>query len=77
MFIINQNRLVAPLDHTKYVTYSSLLFFIPCVYAFIKKQYLLSVSLFFAGLLSVNYWRDPTYSWRRIADYISDMKIEF
>ena len=73
---INHDQFVAPLDHAKYVTCSSLLFFIPCIYAFIKEQYLLSASLFFAGLLSANYWRHPTYSSRRIADHIS-AKVSF
>jgi hypothetical protein len=71
MFTINHNQLVTPLDHAKYITCSSLLFFLPSFYAFIKTQYLLSASLFAAGLMSINYWRYPTYSWRRIADHIS------
>ena len=71
MFTINPKQLVAPLDHAKYITGSSLLFFIPSIYAFIKEQYLLSASLFAAGLMSVNYWRHPTYSYRRIADHIA------
>jgi hypothetical protein len=69
MFIIN-NQFVAPLDHTKYITYSSLLFFCPSFYAFIKKEYLLSIALFAASLASINHWRHPTYSWRRIVDHI-------
>ena len=76
MFIIDDNQFVAPLDHAKYVTCSSFLFFIPAIYAFIKKQYLLSVSLFAAGIMSVYHWRYPIYSYRRIADNIA-AKIAF
>ena len=71
MFTINHNQLVSPLDHAKNVTCSSLLFFIPSLYAFIKGENLMSVSIFLAGLMSANYWRYPTYSWRRVADHIS------
>jgi len=71
MFTINHNQFVAPLDHAKYITGSSFLFFIPSIYAFIKKEYLISGSLFAAGLMSINHWRYPTYSWRRIADHIA------
>ena len=68
---INHDQFVAPLDHAKYITVSSFLFFIPSIYAFIKEEYLISGSLFAAGLMSINHWRHPTYSWRRIADHIA------
>ena len=71
MFEINHNQLVAPLDHAKYIILSSLLFFCPSFYGFLKEQYLLSASLFIAGIMSINHWRHPTYSWRRIADHAS------
>jgi hypothetical protein len=71
MFIIDHNQLVSPLYHTKYIICSSLLFLGPSIYAFQKEQYLMTISLFVAAIMSINHWRYPTYSWRRIADHIS------
>lgn len=71
MFDIDENRLVAPLEHTKYLTYSSFLFFGPSIFALQKEHYVISGSLFVAGINSANHWRNPTYSWRRIADHIA------
>jgi len=70
MFVIDYTP-VAPLEHAKYITCSSLLFFYPSVYAFTKEQYIMSGALFVAGTVSVNHWRNPTYSWRRIADHFT------
>ena len=71
MFEINPDQLVAPLEHAKYIIYSSFLFFVPSIYAFQKEQHILSSSLFIAGIMSINHWMHPTYSWRRIADHVS------
>ena len=71
MFTINDNQLIAPLEHTKYITCSSFLFFCSSFYAFQKEAYLLSGSVFVSGLMSINHWRQPTYSWRRIMDHFS------
>ena len=71
MFDIDENQLVAPLVHAKYITYSSLLFFCPSFYAFTKDQFVMSGALFVAGSVSVNHWQNPTYSWRRIADHFT------
>jgi hypothetical protein len=71
MFDIDENQLVAPLDHAKYIKYSSCLFFCPSFYAFQKNQTAMSVALFVAGTVSVNHWQNPTYSWRRIADHFT------
>lgn len=38
--------------------------------------YVISCALFFAAIMSINHWINPTYSWRRIADHIS-AKIAF
>jgi hypothetical protein len=69
--IIDHSRLVAPLEQSNYIIYSSFLFFIPSFYAFKNDQKFISTSLLIASLASINYWRDPTYSWRRIIDHIS------
>lgn len=74
--IIDHTQLVAPADHTNYITISSFLFLVPSIYAFKKDQYAISGALFFAAIMSANHWINPTYSWRRIADHIS-AKIAF
>lgn len=74
--MFNNNQLVAPLEHAKYITCSSFLFLIPSFYAFNKDQHIMSIVLFFASIMSINHWRHPIYSWRRIADHIS-AKIAF
>jgi len=71
MFTIDHNQLVSPSDHSKYIICSSFIFFLPSIYAFQKEQYLSSTALFVAALMSINHWRYPTYSYRRIADHIS------
>jgi hypothetical protein len=71
MFVIDHNQLIAPLKETKYIIISSFLFFCPSLYAFQKEAYLLSGSLFIAATMSINHWRHPTYSWRRITDHIA------
>jgi len=77
MFILNDiidydhNRIVAPLEHSKYIIRSSFLFFCPSIYAYKKEQYMISGALFIAAIMSINHWRYPIYAWRRIADHIT------
>jgi hypothetical protein len=40
----------------------------PSTYGYKNEQYFMSTTLMLASIFSVNYWRRPTYSWRRIAD---------
>jgi hypothetical protein len=43
---------------------------ISAIYGFYKDLYFLSCVLFFTSLISINFWRNATYSWGRIADRI-------
>lgn len=74
--IMDHNQLVAPLEHSKYITMSSLMFLIPSFHAFKRDKHVMSIVLFLAAVMSINHWRHPTYSWRRIADHVS-AKIAF
>ena len=65
---INNNFMtiyIAKWKHAKWLVLSSLLFTIPSFYAYHNKLYFYSTLLFFISLISVNYWRKATYSWRR------------
>lgn len=67
---IEEDRYVAPWTQTKWVSLSSLLFIFPCIYGVINKQYFLSAILFMLSVISVIFWVDATYSWRRLLDRI-------
>lgn len=56
--------------HNKCLVYSSCLFIIPSIYAYYTDHYFYSVLLFSTSAISVNYWRDATYGWRRNLDLI-------
>ena len=56
--------------HSKWLVLSSFFFIIPATYAFINNLYSYSVLLFSTSLISANYWRKATYSWRRDMDLI-------
>ena len=47
---------------------SSGVFLIPATYAYIHKLYSFFILLFFTSVISANYWRKATYSWRRTID---------
>ena len=68
---IDHNKYVAPYEETRWIMMSSLFFLVPSTYGYKNEQYFMSTTLMLASLFSVNYWRHPTYSWRRIADRIS------
>lgn len=55
-------------SYSKYIVGTSLLFQIPSYYAYLNHQYYISMSLFITSLLSINFWRDCKYSWRRTMD---------
>ena len=55
-------------EHTKLICWSSCLFFICSLFSFYKQQYLDGCLLLFGFMISINYWRKPTYSWRRTFD---------
>ena len=49
---------------------SSFLFMLPAVYAFTIAMYSWTILLTITTLISANYWRNATYSWRRLADHV-------
>jgi len=55
---------------SKWLVLSSLFFTIPSVYAFAHKMYLFSILLAMTSIVSANYWRKATYSWRRNMDLV-------
>lgn len=59
---------IAPFKDTKWLCISSLFFTFPSYYAYINNLYLHSLLLLTATLISVNFWRKATYSWRRNID---------
>jgi hypothetical protein len=61
---------IAKWNHTKWLVVSSFLFTIPAIYAYFYKLYPYSVLLCVTSLISANYWRKATYSWRRNMDLI-------
>ena len=67
---IDNNRVVAEWKETKYIVVSSSFFMIPAVYGFYNNLYVLPLILFITSLVSMNFWRDAKYSWRRIIDRI-------
>lgn len=73
---IDPNRYTAPYKQTRWVVGSSLLFLVPSVYSYKNNQLFLSSLLGLTSAISVNYWRNATYSWRRIMDRIFS-KISF
>lgn len=73
---IDHNRIVAEWKETKYIVGSSCLFIIPAIYGYYHNLSVLSFALFVTSLISMNYWRDARYSYRRIADRTSS-KIVF
>ena len=67
---INHEKYVASLDETKWLILSSLLFIIPAIYSYYNNLYIYTIILILTTIISVNFWRDATYSWRRISDRI-------
>ena len=54
---------------SKLLTASSLLFTIPGIYSYIHYNMIYSPLLVLStSLVSVNYWRNPLYDWRRQLD---------
>ena len=68
MISTNNEKYIADWVHTKWLVLSSFFFTVPGMYAYINKLHSYSVLLFFTSLISANYWRKATYSWRRNMD---------
>ena len=67
---IDHQKYVAPYEQSKWITLTSMFFLIPGIYGFQNEQYVMSFTLLLTSVISVNFWRHATYSWRRIADRI-------
>ena len=57
-------------EYTRWLVASSCFFMVPSVYAYYNQLYFNSYVLLLTSLISANYWRNATYSWRRTADLI-------
>ena len=66
----NEEIYVAYWDQSKWLVLSSFFFTIPAKYAYSNNLHLYSIILFFTSVISANYWRKATYSWRRNMDLI-------
>lgn len=63
-------------EHSKWLVLSSFFFIIPATYAYANQLYFYCVLLGFTSLISANYWRKATYSWRRNLDLVAS-KVSF
>lgn len=53
---------------SRWIVLTSFSFMVPSIFAFFHKFYFYSVLLMMTTLISANYWRKATYSWRRNMD---------
>ena len=60
--------LITEWSYSKYIVASSLLFQIPAYYAYHNHIYSYAIGSFITSVLSMNYWRHATPSWRRNMD---------
>jgi len=67
---------LASWEHTKWLVLSSSFFLFPSMFAFYHHLYFHSFLLCSTSIISANYWRKPTYSWRRTMDLLFS-KISF
>ena len=65
---IDHNKYVTNWKQSKWLVLSSTFFLFPCAYGFIQNLYILPIVLLFTSLISMNYWRHATYSYRRLID---------
>lgn len=55
---------------TKWLVLSSLFFMFPAIYAYMNKLYSYFIIVTLTSLISANFWRKATYSWRRNLDLV-------
>jgi hypothetical protein len=65
---MNNEHYIALWKHSKWLVLSSFFFMIPSIYAFYYQLYYYSILLLFTSIISANYWKKATYSWRRNLD---------
>jgi len=61
---------IAPWSQTKWLVLSSFFFLIPGIYAYLQEIYISSFMLVSTSVISANYWRKCTHSWRRELDLV-------
>lgn len=71
MFYYEPDKSVAPFSQTRYLVLSSLFFFMASIYGFINNQLLYGIISLITSIMSVNFWRNATYSYRRCLDLIT------
>lgn len=57
-------------EYTRWLVASSCFFMVPSAYAYYNHLYFNSYVLLLTSIISANYWRKATYSWRRTAGLI-------
>jgi len=62
--------IIAEWEESKWLVVSSFFFTVPAVVAIVQEEYSLSLLLVGTSLVSANYWRKATYSWRRNLDLV-------
>ena len=67
---MNTEIYIAEWKHSRWLVVSSSFFLIPSLYGYYIKFYGFSILLLLTSLISANYWRKATYSWRRTTDLI-------
>jgi hypothetical protein len=55
---------------SKYLLITSCLLFVPAWFAYSKELYVFSAILVFSAVVSINYWRHSTFSYRRYLDFM-------
>lgn len=61
---------IAIWEDTRWIVGSSYFFMIPAFFSFFRGLYFYSILLGLTSIISANYWRKATYSWRRNMDLI-------
>jgi len=61
---------VAGWQETKWLVVSSCFFLVPASYAYVLGLFPFSILLTCTSLISANYWRRATHSWRRYLDLV-------
>lgn len=64
----NKCQTVVPYEHYCVLYKSSFSSLIAALYAFYRGYYMIGLMPFILFITSINYWRYPTYSWRRNVD---------
>ena len=68
--MIGNEIYIAPWQDTKWLVLSSFFFLFPSIYAYLNNLYFLGNLLCVTSVISANYWRKATYSWRRNMDLV-------